>query len=318
MSQKPTLRPIAPCLHHCDPGTYVAHLPSVPPSDKGAAGQAQMSGRMSPPQTGTGQPRVAAPAANGASGPRVPAVLKAFRLIEAVSISPRPLGVSELSRKLELGKSTVHGLVTTLEALGVLESVNGSKRYQLGPRLAALCSRSGNQADLRQIARAALERLATTTEQTSFFGIPADGHVTILDIVHGRPTLSISAPVGSSIPLLAGAVGKVVLASWDAARRRAFLRDNVLPAFTQASITQPDAYEAAVAATLERGAAIDVDEYVDGVRAAAAPVMGPGGSLGGVLWVAGFSRHIDVQRLEEIARAVLREAGEISARLGVL
>jgi IclR family transcriptional regulator, KDG regulon repressor len=272
---------------------------------------------MSPPQTEAGQPPIAAPATNGASGPRVPAVLKAFRLIEVVSLSPRPLGVSELSRKLELGKSTVHGLVTTLEALGVLESVNGSKRYQLGPRLAALCSRSGNQADLRQIARAALERLATATEQTSFFGIPGDGHVTILDIVHGRPTLSISAPVGSSIPLLAGAVGKVVLASWDAARRRGFLRDNVLPAFTHASITRAEAYETAVAATLERGAAIDVDEYVDGVRAAAAPVMGPGGSLAGVLWVAGFSRHIDVQRLEEIAQAVLREAGEVSARLGV-
>ncbi len=275
---------------------------------------------MFPPQNGpAADVPTAAAESNGATGhnpSRVPAVLKAFRLIELVSLSDKPLGVSELSRKLEMGKSTVHGLVTTLEALGVLEAVNGSRRYVLGPRLPALCSRSGNQADLRQVARGALERLATATEQTSFLGVPSEGHVTILDIVHGRPTLSISAPVGSSIPLLAGAVGKVVLASWDPSRRRAFLRDNVLPAFTPSSIVRADAYEASVAETLERGAAVDVDEYVDGVRAAAAPVTGSQRQLVAVVWVAGFSRHIDAQHLDAIAAAVRREAAEISARLG--
>jgi IclR family KDG regulon transcriptional repressor len=257
-------------------------------------------------------------AANGGFVPvsRVPAVLKAFKLLETISLSDKPLGVSELSRQLQMGKSTVHGLVTTLEALGVLEAINGSKRYVLGPRLPALCARSGNQADLRQVARTALERLAATTEQTSFLGVPADGQVTILDIVHGRPTLSISAPVGSSIPLLAGAVGKVILASWEPKRRHDFLIETELPAFTQASIVRPDAYEAAVAETIERGAAVDVDEYVDGVRAAAAAITGSQRQLVAVLWVAGFSRHIDQQRLDFIAQAVTHEAGEVSARLG--
>jgi len=271
---------------------------------------------MFPQQNGT----ATAHAQTGANGrvriARVPAVLKAFKLIETISLSDRPLGVSELSRRLSMGKSTVHGLVTTLESLGVVEAVNGSKRYVLGPRLAALCSRSEKQADLRQIAHVALERLAATTEQTSFFGIPTDGHVTILDIVHGRPTLSISAPVGSSIPLLAGAVGKVVLASWDPQRRKTFLRENILPAFTPHSIVRPDAYEAAVVFAQSRGAATDVDEYVDGVRAAAAPVTGAGHKLVGVLWVAGFSRNIDDARLDEIATTLVNEATEISSRLG--
>ncbi len=214
-----------------------------------------------------------------------------------------------------MGKSTVHGLVTTLESLGVLEAVNGSKRYAIGPRLSALCSRGGTQVDLRQAARPALERLAAMTEQTSFLGVPSDGHVTILDIVHGRPSLSISAPVGSSIPLMAGAVGKVVLASWDAERRRAFLHDNALPAFTPASIVAPEAYEAAVDSVKSSGSAVDVDEYVDGVRAAAAGITGPQSQLVAIVWVAGFSRHIDAKRLDEIAAAVTREAGDISARL---
>lgn len=259
---------------------------------------------MFPPQNGS-----------GARASRVPAVYKAFKLLETVSDSDRPLGVSELARRLQMGKSTVHGLVTTLEALGVLEAV-GAKRYALGPRLSALLSRTGNQADLRQVARPALERLAARTSLTTFLGVPADGQVTIVDIVHGPPTLAISAQVGSSIPLLAGAVGKVVLASWGGQRRRTFLDDTVLPVFTPHSIVSREAYEEAVLATATRGVGLDCDEYVDGVRAAAAPVTGPQRRLVAVLWVAGFSRHIDDARLDAVAEALQKEAGEISQRLG--
>lgn len=247
---------------------------------------------------------------------RVPAVLKAFKLLETISQSDKPLGVSELARRMQMGKSTVHGLVTTLESLGALAAVNGSKRYVLGPRLSALRSRSGNQTDIRQIARPSLERLAAVTEQTSFLGVPADGLITILDTVHGRPTLSISAPVGSSIPLLAGAVGKVVLASWDRKRRREFLNGTTLPAYTSQSIIDRVAYEQALEEAVARGAALDVDEYLDGVRAAAAAVLGPQRQLVAVIWAAGFSRHVDMQRLDSMAEAVIREGAEISARLG--
>lgn len=272
---------------------------------------------MFPPQNGRSDDATSpARSSDGVAGAKVPAVLKAFKLLEIVSQSEKPLGVSELARRLDLGKSTVHGLVTTLESLGVLQATDGSRRYVLGPRLSALSLRSGMSPDLRASARPALERLASTTEQTSFLGVPADSHVTILDIVHGRPTLSISAPVGSSVPLLAGAVGKALLASWDPERRRQFLHDTSLPAFTPASLTTPEAYESAVAETAARGAAIDVDEYIEGVRAAAAPIVGSGSKLVAILWVAGFSRHIDAAQLELIAGAVAAEAAEISQRLG--
>lgn len=256
------------------------------------------------------------PPQNGAPRARVPAVLKAFKLLEIISLADRPLGVSELARRLNMGKSTVHGLVTTLETLGVLESINGSKRYGLGPRLAALCSRDGNQADLRRIARAALNRLADGTGQTAFLGVVSSDAVTIIDIVHGRPGLSISAPVGTSIPLLAGAVGKVVVASWDSERRHNFLQNGALPAFTSNTISDPNAFERIVDEALASGVAFDRDEYVDGVRAAAAPVRGAHKQLAAVLWVAGFSRHIDDAALASIGVALVREANEIGQRLG--
>jgi DNA-binding IclR family transcriptional regulator len=245
----------------------------------------------------------------------VPAVAKAFRLLDLLSSSAEPLGVSEIARRLVMGKSTVYGLVTTLQTLGVIETSDGAKKYRIGRGLHALAMRSAGRQDVRTLARPGLERLAAQTEQTSFLGVVGIDQVTILDLVHGRPAMSVSAPVGSAIPLLAGAVGKAVLSAWDAQRRAQFLATTPLPRFTAHTIVDVAAYERAVQETAASGAALDVDEYVDGMRAAAAPVLGPGSQLAAVIWVAGFARHIDDENLIAIRGAVAREALEIGKLL---
>ena len=245
----------------------------------------------------------------------VPAVLKAFRLLDILSASPEPLGVSELARRLDMGKSTVYGLVMTLQDVGAVEPADGAKRYRIGRALTSLAMRSVGRQDIRAAARPHLERLAAATEQTAFLGLVGGDTVTILDLVHGRPGMSVSAAVGSAIPLLAGAVGKAVVAAWEPRRRARFIAGAELPRFTARSVTDRDAYARDVEATVKRGAALDVDEYVDGMRAAAAAVTAPDGRLAAVVWVAGFARHIDDARLDEIAEAVADEARELGRLL---
>src|SRR5579864_1483465 len=127
---------------------------------------------------------------NGAPRPpngRVPAVAKAFRLLDLLSTSSEPLGVSELARRLGMGKSTIHGLVNTLQEFGAVETVEATKRYRIGRGLHVLAMRAAGRIDLRELARPSLERLAQQTEQTSFLGVVGGDQVTILDLVHGRP-----------------------------------------------------------------------------------------------------------------------------------
>jgi IclR family KDG regulon transcriptional repressor len=257
------------------------------------------------------------PSSNGGRSERalVPAVAKAFKVLEALSDSGEPLGVSELARRLGMGKSTVHGLLTTLDALGVIDATNGGRRYRIGRGLHALASRSAGSIDLRASARSHLESLAATTGQTAFLGVPNRDTVTILDMAHGLPAMSVSAPVGSSIPLLAGAVGKAVLAAWHEERRNTYLSEHDLPRFTRRTLTDPQRYRAAVRRATDRGFAVDVDEYIDGIHAAAAAIVGNSGEPVGVLWVAGFARHMDDKALDEIAKSVSLAAREIGALL---
>lgn len=134
----------------------------------------------------------------------VPAVDRSFRILDLLSRSPAPMGTSEVARRLRLAKSTAHGLLRSLEAVGAVEEVR--QRYRLGPvvgRLAAV-------GELRRRWRLALERIAEETGETAFLAQPRGSRVAIVDEVRGARGPVVSAPVGSFVPATAGAVRKVL------------------------------------------------------------------------------------------------------------
>jgi DNA-binding IclR family transcriptional regulator len=49
-----------------------------------------------------------------------PSVKKAFKILQAISDSSSGMGVTDLSKQLKIGKSTVHGITAALEELGVI------------------------------------------------------------------------------------------------------------------------------------------------------------------------------------------------------
>ena len=76
----------------------------------------------------------------------------------------RPLiGGSELSRELDLSRSTAHRYVTTLAKLGYLQQDPDSKRYRLGPKVLDLGFSAINSMDLREISAPHLRLLSDET-----------------------------------------------------------------------------------------------------------------------------------------------------------
>jgi DNA-binding IclR family transcriptional regulator len=134
----------------------------------------------------------------------VPAVDRSFRILDLLSRSPVPLGTSEVARRLRMAKSTVHGLLHSLEAVGAVEQVH--LRYRLGPAVDRLAATG----DLRRRWRPVLIRLARETGETAFLGQARGGRVAIVDEVLGQDAPVISGPAGRYVPATAGAVGRVL------------------------------------------------------------------------------------------------------------
>ena len=68
----------------------------------------------------------------------IQSVDRAVRILKALGEHPGRLGLSDLADRVGLAKTTVHGLLRTLQEHGLVEQHAESDKYQLGPELLQL------------------------------------------------------------------------------------------------------------------------------------------------------------------------------------
>ena len=243
-----------------------------------------------------------------------PSVKKAFAILRAISSSKNGLGVSEIARILNIAKSTVHGLTQALEEVGAVIRDQHTKRYKLGFALLEVGRQAYNQIDLKTLSRPVMEELMEKTRASVFVGSLNLNRVIVLDIVEARQDLKITAPVGTTMSLFAGAVGKVFLASMAAEDSERIIASEGLPRFTQNTIVEPDRYFQELQKVKDQGYALDDEEYILGVRAASAPITSLG-YLKSALWVVGFKAGLDDERMMTVALETKNAAKKISERI---
>ena len=243
-----------------------------------------------------------------------PSVKKAFAILSAISSSKEGLGVSEIARGLDIAKSTVHGMASALEEVGAVIRDPATKKYRLGFMLFQIGRLAYSQIDLKTSARPIMEDLMAKTETSVFLGTLNWDHVTVVDIVESRQDLKITAPIGTTMPLFAGAVGKVFLASMETEQSSKIIEAKGLPRYTENSIVDKEMYYRELQRVKEQGYAIDNEEYILGVRAVAAPIMGLG-QLRSAIWMVGFKASLDEAKLKPHIQHTQKAAADITKRI---
>jgi len=242
---------------------------------------------------------------------QAPIVKKAFQILRLISDSEHGFRISELSRDLKISKSTVHGIVCALEELGAITRDSLTKRFSLGFTLFELGRSAYSRIDIKDLARPFMEDLMERTRESVFLGVRNGEHVTVLDIVESMHDLKITSPIGSTIPLLAGATGKVFLASMEEKQALEIIKSRGLLRYTVHSITNPKLYLKEIRDVKEKGYATDNEEYISGVSAVAAPVKGKG-HLMSAIWVVGFTASLDDNKMITLAEETREVAQAIS------
>jgi DNA-binding IclR family transcriptional regulator len=245
---------------------------------------------------------------------QAPSVKKAFQILKLISDTDGGLGISDLAKRLEIGKSTVHGITAALEALGTIIRDPTTKRYILGLTLLELGRSAYSQIDLKDLVRPVMEDLMEKTQESVFVGVLNGERVTILDIVESKQDLKMTSTRGTTIPLLAGATGKVFLATMSDEKAREVIGENELSRYTEYSITDPEAYLQAVRMAREKGYATDYEEYILGVRAVASSIRAEN-HLISAIWVVGFKASLNDDKMESVIEAIKESAEKISHSL---
>jgi DNA-binding IclR family transcriptional regulator len=243
-----------------------------------------------------------------------PSVKKAFKILYAISDASNGLGISDLSKKLKIGKSTVHGITSALEEMGVLVRDPIHKKYNIGYTLLELRKKAYAKMELRDLARIPMEKLMEKIGETVFLGILNGDHVTILEMVESHNEMKITSPPGTRLPIVAGATGKVFLAQFEEKKIKEIIQKMGLVRFTSKSIVDQKKFFKEIEKAKNKGYAMDDEEYMLGVKAIAAPIQTSSPPLAAI-WVVGFTSSLDDPKIEKVISEIRKTAQEIGHSL---
>jgi len=241
----------------------------------------------------------------------IQAIDRAARVLAALQGS-RHLGISELGAVLELPPSTVHGIVKSLQAHGLVAKEPHGQRYMLGPTLLQLSNVYLDTLDVRARAMRWTGDLAERTGLSVRIGVEFFSDVIVIHH-EPRPDGSRQMPeTGVTIPAHASALGKVLLA-YRPAFKEALLATGPLRSLTGDTVTDLDELDKALAEVLATGYAVEDEEAVLGESSVAVPVADRDGeAVAAIAVVMPASDKLApgvLTLLRETARNVSRELG---------
>ena len=238
----------------------------------------------------------------------IQAVDRALRILTVLQ-GGRRMSLGEIANRLDLAPSTVHGIIRTLLAHGMVQQERDSQRYRLGPATLRLGNVYLDTMELRSRVSTWAEDLARRTGYAVRTGVLLLGDVVV---VHHepRPDGTRQMPeVGIVIPAHACALGKALLAFDIAGANAATVRS-----MTGETITNPAELVAQLDVVRRTGIATEVEEAVLGECGLAAPLAEAGGEVPGAigLVVPATDWPLDapaVDALRTTARTISRELG---------
>ncbi len=243
-------------------------------------------------------------------------VRNAARVLGAFTPADRDLGVTEIAIRLGLAKSTVHRLLSTLAAEGMMERSGNRGRYRLGVRLYELGTMAPLRSELHGAAVGPIDDLLARTGESVHVAVLRGADVVTVDRRESPGMLRMLGRMGHRHPAHATSAGKVLLAYLSLAERSALLDGQPLEALTPHTISDRARLEEELAKVRSRGWAESLHEHEMGLASVAAPIRDARGRVVAAVGVAGPSPRFGRENVRRLAAETTRAADAISARLG--
>jgi IclR family transcriptional regulator, acetate operon repressor len=247
---------------------------------------------------------------------KVQSLDRALEILKLLGTEPE-MRVTDLARQLEVHKSTVFRLLSTLQEHGLVEQNPTTEKYRLGYGLVRLAGSVVAELDLARVARPVLEELALRSGETVNLAILQGTQVVNIEQI-AAPNLVVNVNwVGKQTPLHCTSNGKVLLAFLPEVERGRLL-EQPLQRFTPRTITDAKTLEKQLGRVRDDGWAFTLEELEVGLNAVAAPVRGTDGSVHAAVSVAGPSYRVTPQRLGDLGDMTKDAGAAISRRMGYI
>ena len=225
----------------------------------------------------------------------VQSVTRALDVLFAVASASEPQLVGELSRSLGLPRPTVHRILNTLVASGVLARIDSTKTYVVTPKLALVTASNAETVSLADMITPFLHRLVAISEETASLHVRVGDLRVCVSEVEGSRGIRWARGPGWSAPVWSGAVGRILMADFSEQEYREVLDRCELRAIARKTVVDEVELHDLVESARVQGWCASESETVDGASATAAPIVDAGGRT-----IAALSLYAAADRLPHI------------------
>jgi len=246
---------------------------------------------------------------------RLSSVTTAIHLLKTFTAEETDLGISELAKRLNVAKSTVHRLAGALLAEGLLQQNPETGRYSLGVGLFSLGSLVRSRLDVTNESKHVLNALRERTQENVRLAVLERDSVVFLHDFEGPQTLRLRSATGQLRPAFCTAEGLCLISGLRQPQVAQFLV-YPRPQRTGRTMTEEADILARVRRVKRQGYAFEDEECDEGTRCVAAPIYNAEGRITAAVGVAGPRVRIKKSQITKLAPVVIEAANQISQRMG--
>ena len=246
----------------------------------------------------------------------VKSVSRALDIIQLVSMKKGGLGVTEIANQIDINKSSVYRILSTLVQYGFIEQDTETGRYKLGYKFLEISSKLLESIDLREEAKQSLLELENETNEVIHLVVYDQGEVVYIEKLEGNEILRMHSKVGKRAPMHCTSVGKAILAHLPINVVLDILDRKGMPLHTDKTITNKEEFLKELQEVKQKGYALDLEENEYGITCIAAPIFDHLEKVVAAVSVSGPTMRMSGERFEALKGRIQQIGQQISSRLG--
>lgn len=234
-----------------------------------------------------------------------------FQVIETLG-ALGPSSLATLCQHIDLNKSTIHRLLSSLQHVGYVTQNPESGKYMLSYRFLSLSNQILTHVDYLDVLKPYFKRLSTETGETVHF-VQLDGNHAIY--IHKEEayqnSIRMASKVGSRIPLYCSGVGKAILADMKKEQVHEIWQASSIQSLTPKTITSYDRLLSTLEQIRRDGFSMDNEENELGVRCVAASIPNYKGEPEYAFSISGPINRMDDAKINDLTKLILETKQEI-------
>lgn len=241
---------------------------------------------------------------------------RALSVLRYFTVAEPELGLSDITRRAELDKATMHRILTALTRNGLLEQISATKKYRLGAEALRLARVREASIPLSAVISPILLQLSTECGETAHATLGSNEGMLTIGVSEPQRATRVYVDPSATLPFYASASGQIYSAFVSHDNLKAILEANRYEQFTTMTPKGEKDFLERIDKARRAGFAVSQGTFELDTVGVAAPFFDASERVVGAVAVAGVSSRMDSETIERVSVLVRAAAKNATAQLG--